>query len=184
MDHAVRDVEVVFVVADDDEGLAAGTPLGKDLEVERLLEMGVLVRRPLVEDADRADPRGGQPGARAASAGPATGRWSRRCPRSTRTSPSISSRANSRAARSSSPSGLEAQERLEQVAVGEDDREELAVVLQVVGGDGSAIELNRPVLAGVEARDQLDQGRLAAAVAARPGRRSPRGEASGRSGRG
>src|SRR5262249_35955674 len=62
--------------------------------------------------------------------------------------------------------GVEPEERVEQVAVGEDDREELAVVFAVGRINLLAVEPDRALLGFVRSGDQLDGGRLAAAVAA------------------
>ena len=51
-DDAVGDVEMALVVADDQERLARGPQFGEQLVIENLLERGVLIGGPFVEDAD------------------------------------------------------------------------------------------------------------------------------------
>ena len=51
-DDAVGDVEMVLVVANDQECLARGPQFGQQLVIENLLERGILVCGTFVEDAD------------------------------------------------------------------------------------------------------------------------------------
>ena len=47
-------MEVVVIVGDDEDGFAARFEVGQELGIEDVLEDGVLVGRPLVEDVDGA----------------------------------------------------------------------------------------------------------------------------------
>ena len=71
---AVGDVEIPLVVADDQERLARGPQLGEQLVIKELLEGGVLIGGPLVEDAGSAAPRGRRPARPAGAAAPGRGR--------------------------------------------------------------------------------------------------------------
>ena len=58
----------------------------------------------------------------------------------------------------------EAEKVRKEMAVGEDDRKELTIGFAILVVDRAAVEPDTSARRGVEARDQLDQGRLAAAV--------------------
>src|SRR5262249_52449056 len=53
----------------------------------------------------------------------------------------------------------------EEITVGEDDGDELTIRLAILLADCATVESDEALLRSVQARDQLDQSRLAAAVA-------------------
>ena len=69
-DHPVGDVEIVLVVADDQQRLARGPQLGEDLVVEDPLEVRVLVARPTRRRCRSGRSSSRRPAAPAAAAGP------------------------------------------------------------------------------------------------------------------
>ena len=146
--------------------LPAALISGSSLCVEDLLERRVLVGGPFVEDAERAGPPARRRAGPAASSGPARGRAWRTRPSLTETSVASPSRSSPSRAGSSIAPAVEAAQVAEEMAVGEDDREELAIRLgRRASSTGAAVEPDDARLGTVEAREQLDQGRLAAAVA-------------------
>ncbi len=62
------------------------------------------------------------------------------------------------------PIRVQAEEVAEEMAIGEDDREELAIGLAILVAKSMPIDSHVAGLGPVETGDQLDQGRLAAAV--------------------
>ena len=82
----------------------------------------------------------------------------------TETRPARPSRSSPSQALDSIPSPAEPEEVREEMAVGEDDREELTIGLAILVARARDRRAARRPIGPVEARDQLDQRRLAAAV--------------------
>ena len=144
--------------------LARGPQLGEQLVVENLLERGVLIGGPFVEDADGPVL---QQGAEQGQPPPLALREVERRERAPRTE---TTRRQSQsfepvAGQLVDPVRVEAEEVAEEMAVGEDDREELAIGLAISVAESMPVEPHDAGLGPVEAGEQLDQGRLAAAVA-------------------
>ena len=152
-------------MADDQERLARGLELRQQRAIEEPLEGGVLVRGPFIEDADRAIL---EPARQERQPPPLPmGEIERR-------ERMPAERDTSRQAKPfqavAGPRGeilrREPEQVREEMTVGEDDREELAIRLAIRIGQRAAIEPDAARRGHVKSRDELGQRRLARPIAA------------------
>src|ERR1051326_386697 len=156
-------IEIALIVRDGDDGLVARAKERQDLVVELLSERRILIRRPLVEDVDRAilQRRDDEREATALSGGEPD-----RVPLPV-LNPDLVGDLHALEPSLDVLGRDVAQpvEAAEQMKVGEDGREEILIGVAERAADGLAVHADQARLRPVERGQELEQGRLARAVA-------------------
>ena len=151
-------------MADDEDRLAARLELRQDLAIEDLLEMRVLVGGPFVEEIDGALLQIG--GEESEPLALPLGEVERRELAVLHLDLAIELQTGQIVSHLPESGFVDTDQVLEQVEIGEDRREHLAVAFTILGRDRLAVEEEAAGVGDVKAGQDLGQRRFAAAVAA------------------